>query len=99
MIRVEAQLSVSRFAELIGVPRRTYHYRLARWRAGDLEKGAWQAPVEGAGRTGRGKVCRGVGGVGGSEDRGDRQRRRLGRRVAVVGETGHGTAGPVADVG
>ena len=25
MIRTDAQLSVSRFAELIGVPRRTYH--------------------------------------------------------------------------
>lgn len=45
MIRVEAQLSVSRFAELIGVPRRTYHYRLGKWRAGDLEKGPWPAPV------------------------------------------------------
>ncbi len=44
MIRTEAQLSVSRFAELIGVPRRTYHYRLARHRAGDPE-GVWPAPV------------------------------------------------------
>jgi hypothetical protein len=26
MIRTDAQLSVSRLAELIGVPRRTYHY-------------------------------------------------------------------------
>jgi transposase InsO family protein len=44
MIRTDAQLSVSRFAELIGVPRRTYHYRLARHRAGD-PLGVWPAPV------------------------------------------------------
>jgi putative transposase len=45
MIRTEAQLTVSRFAELIGVPRRTYHYRLAKHRAGDPPKGPWPAPV------------------------------------------------------
>lgn len=45
MIRTDAQLSVSRFAELIGVPRRTYTYRLAKHRAGDPEKGPWPAPV------------------------------------------------------
>jgi transposase len=32
MIRQDAQLTVSRFAELIGMPRRTYHYRLANLR-------------------------------------------------------------------
>lgn len=45
MIRTDAELSVSRFCELIGVPRRTYHYRLAKWRAGDPDKGPWPAPV------------------------------------------------------
>jgi putative transposase len=45
MIRQDAQLTVSRFAELIGVPRRTYHYRLAKLRAGDPVKGPWPAPV------------------------------------------------------
>ena len=45
MIRTDAQLSVSRVAELVGVPRRTYHYRLARLRAGDPAKGPWPAPV------------------------------------------------------
>lgn len=45
MIRTDAELSVSRFAELIGVPRRTYHHRLARFRAGDPVKGSWPAPV------------------------------------------------------
>ena len=39
MIRAEAQMSVRRFAELVGVPRRTYHARLARHGAGDLPKG------------------------------------------------------------
>ena len=45
MIRTEAGCSVSRFAELVGVPRRTYHARLARHRAGGPSKGPWPAPV------------------------------------------------------
>ena len=45
MIRTEAGCSVSRFAELVGVSRRTYHARLARLRAGDAPKGPWPAPV------------------------------------------------------
>jgi putative transposase len=45
MIRTEAQLPVSRFAELICVPRRTYHYRLAKHRASEPAKGPWPAPV------------------------------------------------------
>ncbi|MCY3584296.1 MAG: integrase core domain-containing protein [Acidimicrobiaceae bacterium] len=45
MIRAQAAMSVSRFAELIGVPRRTYQYRLAKHRAGDPPKGPWPAPV------------------------------------------------------
>ena len=45
MIRTDAGCSVSRFAELVGVPRRTYHGRLARHRAGDPAKGPWPAPV------------------------------------------------------
>ena len=32
MIRADAEMSVSCFTELIGVPRRTYCYRLARRR-------------------------------------------------------------------
>ena len=44
MSRTDAQLSVSRFAKLIGVPRRTYHYRLARHRGGD-PLGVWPAPT------------------------------------------------------
>lgn len=42
MIRQDAQLPVSRFA---GVPRRTYHYRLAKLRSGDPVKGPWPPPV------------------------------------------------------
>ena len=45
MIRTESGCSVSRFAELVDVPRRTYHGRLARHRAGDPPKGPWPAPV------------------------------------------------------
>lgn len=45
MIRTDAGLSVSRFAELIDVPRRTYTYRLAKHRQGDPGKGPWPAPV------------------------------------------------------
>jgi hypothetical protein len=44
VIRTDAQLSVSRFAELIGVPRRTYTWRLARHRA-EGPVGVWPAPV------------------------------------------------------
>ena len=45
MIRTESGCSVSRFAELVGVPRRTYHARLARLRVGGVVKGPWPAPV------------------------------------------------------
>ena len=45
MIRTDAGCSVSRFAEMVGVPRRTYHGRLARHRAGEVAKGPWPAPV------------------------------------------------------
>ncbi len=45
MIRTESGSSVSRFAELVGVPRRTFHARLARLRAGNPPKGPWPAPV------------------------------------------------------
>ncbi len=45
MIRTEFGCSVSRFAELVGVPRRTCHGRLACLRAGDPPKGPWPAPV------------------------------------------------------
>ena len=58
MIRTEAQLPVSRFAELIDLPRRTYHYRLAKHRAGDPAKGLWPAPVGGPHRAAGGEVCR-----------------------------------------
>ena len=44
MIRSEVRWTVARFAELVGVPRRTYHARLARHRAGDVAKGPWPAP-------------------------------------------------------
>ena len=39
VMRTDAQLPVSRLAELIDMPRRTYHYRLARHRAGEPSKG------------------------------------------------------------
>ena len=45
MIRTHAQASVSRFARLIGLSRRTYCYRLARRRRGYRDKGPWPAPV------------------------------------------------------
>jgi hypothetical protein len=45
MIRTDAELSVSRFCELIGIPRRTYHHWLARHRAGNPTRGPWPAPV------------------------------------------------------
>ena len=45
MIRADAGVSVSRFAHLVGVPRRTYCHRLAKLRRGDRGKGPWPAPV------------------------------------------------------
>lgn len=45
MIRAEAGMPITRFAALIGVPRRTYQHRLAKHRAGDPPKGPWPAPV------------------------------------------------------
>lgn len=45
MIRQDAAMPVSRFAALIGIPRRTYQWRLARYRAGEPVKGPWPAPV------------------------------------------------------
>jgi putative transposase len=45
MIRQQEGLTVSRFAELIDMPRRTYHDRLRRLRDGSPGKGPWPAPV------------------------------------------------------
>ena len=45
MIRTDAACAVSRFAEMVGVSRRTYNSRLARHRVGDPAKGPWPAPV------------------------------------------------------
>lgn len=45
MIRGEAGMPISRFAELIGMPRRTYTRRRSRWLAGEPGKGPWPAPV------------------------------------------------------
>jgi len=47
MIRVDVSMPVSRFSELIGIPRRTYHHRLAVHRAGRVvEKGPWPTPAQ-----------------------------------------------------
>jgi transposase InsO family protein len=45
MIRAEADMTISRFAELIAMPRRTYTRRRARWLAGEPPKGPWPAPT------------------------------------------------------
>jgi putative transposase len=45
MIRLEAGMPITRFTELIGMPRRTYHRQLRRLRAGDPPLGPWPAPV------------------------------------------------------
>ena len=45
MIREAAGMPVSRFAALIGIPRRTYHRWQANIRAGGRAKGPWPAPV------------------------------------------------------
>lgn len=46
MIRSEAAMPVSRFCQLTGIPRRTYHRKLARHRSGEpVVKGPWPAPA------------------------------------------------------
>lgn len=45
MIREEERMSISRFSGLVGVPRRTYHYRLVKHHAGEPQRGSWPAPV------------------------------------------------------
>ena len=87
MIRTDAGCSVSRFAELVGVPRRTYHGRLARRRGGE---GAVAGAGGGPHRTHRGEIRRGVAGVGLPQDRRDRRHRWLRRGFSVERETGDG---------
>lgn len=45
MIRTDANMTISRFTELLEIPRRTYTYRLAKHRLGEPVKGPWPAPV------------------------------------------------------
>ena len=45
MSRADAGMPITRFAAVVGVPRRTYQYRLAKHRAGDPPKGPWSASV------------------------------------------------------
>lgn len=45
MIRTDAGVSISRFAELVGVPRRTFTRRRSRWLAGEPPRGPWPAPT------------------------------------------------------
>ena len=45
MIRTEAGMPITRFCELIGMPRRTYTRQRARLLAGEPIKGPWPAPV------------------------------------------------------
>jgi putative transposase len=45
MIRTEAGMPITRFAELIGMPRRTYTRQRSRLMAGETIKGPWPAPV------------------------------------------------------
>ncbi|MEO5901921.1 MAG: hypothetical protein ABIR68_17585 [Ilumatobacteraceae bacterium] len=45
MIRTEAQLTVSRFCELIGMSRRTYYAQRERQLLGSRSKGPWPTPA------------------------------------------------------
>jgi putative transposase len=45
VIRQDAAMPISRFAALVGIPRRTYTRWLAKARAGDPAKGPWPAPA------------------------------------------------------
>jgi transposase InsO family protein len=45
VIRTDAGMTITGFAELTGVPRRTYTRRRGRWLAGEPPKGPWPAPT------------------------------------------------------
>lgn len=45
VIRTQAGMPITRFSQLIGMPRRTYTRRRSRWLAGDPPRGPWPAPV------------------------------------------------------
>lgn len=45
MIRTDAGMPITRFTALIGMPRRTYTYQLAKLRQSLPGKGPWPAPV------------------------------------------------------
>jgi putative transposase len=45
MIRTEAQLTVSRFCELIGLSRRSFYARRTAYLAGPRQKGPWPTPT------------------------------------------------------
>lgn len=45
MIRTDAGMPITRFTQLIGMPRRTYTRHRSRMLAGEPAKGPWPAPV------------------------------------------------------
>ncbi len=45
VIRTQAGMPITRFSQLVGMPRRTYTRRRSRWLAGDPPRGPWPAPV------------------------------------------------------
>ena len=92
MIRSDAGCAVSRFAEMVGVSRRTYHSRLARHRAGDAPKGPWPAPVVDRIEPARGETGREVSGLGAPQDLGDGPLRRLGVGLGRQRAPRHGAA-------
>ena len=71
MIRADAQVSVSKFADLVGVPRRTYCYRLAKLRRGDSAKGAVARAGAGPHRARGSEARSAVPGLGAPQDLGD----------------------------
>ena len=96
MIRTDAGCSVSRFAELIGVPRRTYCARLARLRAGNPPKGPWPAPVVDRIEPDVAKYAEAWPARRLPQDRRDSRRGWLRCGLTLQRQAGHGPPGPVA---
>ena len=91
MIRTDAGSSVSMFAELGGVPGRTYHARPLAPTYCRRGKGALGGGGGGSHQARRGQVRGGVAGVGLSQDRDDRRRGGLGRGLCPQRQAGYVT--------
>ncbi len=96
MIRTEAGMPISRFCELIDLPRRTYHYSAGPLPGRGTGEGAVAATGGGPHRTRRGQVRDQLGRLGSPQGLGPHAPRRPRGRLGVIGAQGYGPPGAVA---